>query len=119
MRRSSTADLTTTAIDMLAIARLARLATADRVTRRVRRAAIVAIYHRAGAQLDTDAWMDLGPSVVTDDPDAPELAYLLSCPWCVSIWIGAAVVLARRTAPGIWDPIARLLAGSQIAGMVA
>lgn len=46
------------------------------------------------------------------------LAELVVCPWCVSIWVGAAVVLVAPRVPG-WPILRRLLAYSLVAGMVA
>lgn len=43
---------------------------------------------------------------------------LVTCPWCLSIWVGAAVVLARATAPRLWGMIARGLAFSAGAGVI-
>lgn len=47
-----------------------------------------------------------------------KLAEGLSCMWCVSIWLAPAVVIARRRAPRAWDPVARTLAFSAVAGAV-
>lgn len=43
---------------------------------------------------------------------------LLTCPWCLSIWVGAAVVIARAAAPRLWGKIARGLAFSAGAGVI-
>lgn len=104
----------TLVVDALAVARLTRLVTTDRITRPWRARAVAAAM--APAPLP-DGWHDLGPDTITDDPDAPPLAYLLSCDWCSSTWIAALVLLARAVAPGVWDPIARILAASQVTGM--
>jgi hypothetical protein len=47
------------------------------------------------------------------------LGILIGCPWCTSVYVGAGVVLARRIAPGLWDPFAKLLAFSAVAGIIA
>jgi hypothetical protein len=47
-----------------------------------------------------------------------KIAELLTCPWCLSIWVGAAVVLARAGAPRLWGMIARGLAFSAGAGVI-
>lgn len=78
-------------VDALAVARLTRLATRDSITHPLRRAAIVR-------------------SDLADD--------LLSCPWCVSIWMAGAVITARVTVPRLWSPVAQLLAASEIAGLI-
>ena len=112
--RQVTRQTSTLVVDALAVARLTRLVTTDRITRPLRRRAVAAAY--APAPLP-DGWDDLGPTTVTDDPDAPKAAYLLSCDWCSSMWVAAFVLVARATVPGVWDPIARILAASQLTGM--
>ena len=89
----------TTVIDALAVARLARLIGVDKITRPLRTAA----KNRADAGDGRARW-------------AWEWA---TCPWCSSIWFGAFVVIARRRAPRLWDPIARLLAYSHVSGSAA
>ena len=106
------------AIDALAVARLTRLVTRDRLTRRVRKAAIHAAYSRGDVTMVPD-WDVLGPSAVLDDPEAPDLAYLLSCDWCASMYVAVVVLALRRFAPGAWDPIARVLAASYVTGYAA
>lgn len=53
----------------------------------------------------------------TAHPDATWLE-LLYCPWCLSIWVAAAVGLARAVTPGVWRPVARLLAISSAVGLI-
>jgi hypothetical protein len=106
-------------VDALAVARLTRLVTRDRITKRVRRPAVAAAYTTAGQTFPGPTWDLFETAVVTDDPDAPDLAYLLSCDWCSSVWVAALVVAARALVPGVWDPIARILAASQVTGMAA
>lgn len=90
------------AVDALAVFRLTRLATEDAITEglrlKVKRAA-----------LGSDA----------PDSIAAKLETLLECPWCVSAHIAVGVVAARRYAPRLWDPLARVLAFSAAAGIVA
>lgn len=38
------------------------------------------------------------------------LAQLVSCPYCMGVWVGAAVVTARAVAPRPWGYAARALA---------
>jgi hypothetical protein len=44
---------------------------------------------------------------------------LLSCAWCASIYVAAVVVAVRAGAPGLWDPLAKVLAFSAVAGLLA
>lgn len=48
----------------------------------------------------------------------PKIAELLGCPWCAGFWISIGVVAARRVVPRAWDPVARVLATSAIAGII-
>jgi hypothetical protein len=52
-------------------------------------------------------------------PEDTKIGYLITCPWCVSIYAGAAAALARELAPRQWDVVARMLAFSAATGMVA
>jgi hypothetical protein len=133
------------AIDSLAVYRLTRLVTRDRVLRSARARWIKASYgvdidrrlreHREkNGTLDdkTDVpkwaaetydWMEATADhewdqVVDGDDGAPMLAYLARCPWCVSIYVGLGVTIARLVAPRAWSLIARALAASAVAGLV-
>lgn len=110
------------AVDALATHRLTRLATRDRITRRPRAEIIIRSY----AEFDREqgnrrhAWTDADwEELARTDETAPAGAAFIVCAWCTSIWIGAAVVAARRYAPGVWDPLARALASSTVVGLIA
>lgn len=52
-------------------------------------------------------------------PPSTQIGYLLTCPWCVSMWAGIAVVASRRVSPRLWPAAARALAFSAVTGLVA
>lgn len=80
-------------VDTLAVARLTRLVTRDRITIRPRN------------------WVW---------EHAPEpIAGLVDCSWCVSMYVAFGVVAARRFAPRAWSPVAAALAMSEVAGLAA
>lgn len=81
------------AIDALAVQRVTRLVTKDEVT--------------AG----------LRDRVALNGPD--KLAYLVSCPFCVSVYAGAAASLARTVFPRAWRPLAYALALSAATSLKA
>jgi len=103
-------------VDALAIARLTRLVTSDVITEPARERLVCWTYRRHGDEGEAPAtgWVDFSGA----DPDAPKLAKLVTCPWCVSVYLGAAVVVLRRWLPG-WHLIARGLAASEVAGLLA
>ena len=82
-------------VDALAVARLTRLVTTDEVPFGAAR----------------DLLLDVAPG--------SKAATLVSCDWCASMWCAAAVVFARWRWPRAWAVLARVLAGSQVAGMAA
>lgn len=83
---------------VLALARLTRLINADEITDPIR----IWIMHKTG-----------GPESTA--------SYFVKCPWCVSIWLGAATAwlpLVLTDAPlWLWPFLA--LAGSQVTGVLA
>jgi Protein of unknown function (DUF1360) len=44
---------------------------------------------------------------------------LADCPWCLSMWCGAAVVVARRVSPRLWNSVASILAASAATGLLS
>lgn len=86
----------THAVDALATYRLTRLIVEDEIT----------------SPLRETIWD-------TYDPGETKIGYLITCPWCVSMWVGASVVAARRFAPSAWNAAAETLAFSTIAGILA
>ena len=44
---------------------------------------------------------------------------LITCPWCISIWIGAAAVALTHYAPAVWQYAAVALTCSAVAGFLA
>lgn len=83
----------------LAVYRLTRLVTADSIWERTR--------ERLLTWPDPGFWRR-------------KLRTGVECPWCVSMWLGAAVVVAAYHVPGAWfDGPALVLACSAAAGLLA
>lgn len=105
-------------LDVLAVHRLTRLITADRITRALRVDVIRLSYnddpftgHFPESEAEWEQRVEL-------DDDAPMLASLIMCRWCVSMWVGLAVVLVLRHVPG-WKPIRNALALSSAGTLLA
>ena len=96
-------NLTDLCIDVLAVHRLTRLATADEITQgprdriiewaydRARRRSYAVTLHEAQSVdlSQPGGWQD----VVTHDSAPPKLATLVTCRWCASVWLAAFVVV--------------------------
>jgi hypothetical protein len=99
VRRSRTRPLdpTTVAVDAMASYRLTRLLISDGIADRPRSALTGSLRGRGNRKL----------------------VELIECPWCTGFWVAVGVVAARRLVPAAWDPVARILAFSAAAGLVA
>lgn len=65
----------------LAVARVTRIVTSDRITEGPRERLAAALWRRFKPVVPPDDW---------DVAEPPLAVYLLRCPWCVSIYVGAA-----------------------------
>lgn len=83
-------------VDALAAHRIVRLVQRDTITARWRDAALSKLY-----------------------PDHHPLVELLTCPHCLSVHVALGVGAARSVAPRWWGWLARALAISAAAGMLA
>lgn len=52
-------------------------------------------------------------------PESEKLGYLLTCEWCLSIWLGSLVYLSSILMPTTTRAITTVLALSAIAGLLA
>jgi hypothetical protein len=112
--RPSLPDLVT---DVLAVHRLTRLVTKDTLLHEPREAIIEASYtYTVRLPPNFETWAELAEA---DGPDAPKVATLITCRWCTSVWLAAGVVALRRLIPGLWGPMAQLLAASSVSTLLA
>lgn len=97
---------------VLAVARVTRLVNEDKVTERAREWLVDRAWRIARPQVP-------GPS--RPWADEPLLAYLITCPWCASIWVGAVaapLVYFLGSSPWLLVP-ALALAFSYVTGYLA
>lgn len=121
-------------LDALAAYRLTRLATADTILDGPRAAVVRLAYERQdwpdgqGSGAPATVWQEQLERVANaggwseyamDDPDAPKLATLVTCRWCAGMWVSLGVVAARRLFPRTWPPLAKALAFSAGAALLA
>lgn len=105
------------AVDAVAAYRITRLITEDTITETPRWAVIEHAYRHDPGDGPTGAetWDDYA----RNDPDPPKLATLVTCRWCMGVWVGAAVVVARRVAPRVWAPVADAAVCAAAAALLA
>jgi hypothetical protein len=116
--RPSPLDPVEISIDLLAAYRLTRLATTDIISERPRRALVDSVGREAAEAVDP-GHERTAEAVVSEMEDPPRLAQLVTCRWCAGVWIAGGVVLARAVAPRLWDPLAKALALSAGAVLLA
>lgn len=83
-------------LDTLATFRITRLVVDDRITQPLRER----------------VWQQ-------HPPEQGGVGFLISCPYCTSVWAAAGVVAMRRVIPRAWSPVAELLAIAAVAGEAA
>jgi len=105
-------------IDGLATYRLTRLATADVISERWRRS-LVDRLSEPGDGVEAAAEAATAQAAVDSLEEPPKLAQLITCRWCAGMWIAGGVVVARALAPKAWSPVARGLALSAGATLMA
>ncbi len=93
-RLSSLRDPTALVLGAFATHRITRLVTTDEVTR---------------------PWRE---RVEQTDPEG-RLAYFVTCPWCVSIWVGAGWLAVAAASPTLAVPLAAVLAWSSVTGLLS
>lgn len=103
-------EATDLALDALAVARITRLITTDRVPFGALRQRVIRSSwdtQRAGVILVGEPGEDQPPLLVE----------WLSCAWCCSVWVGLAVLILRRL-PG-WRLVRAVLVSSYVTGFLA
>lgn len=88
------------AFDVLATYRLTTLIKDDKITEDIRNV----VFKRYGQ-----------PS----DENSHKISYLLTCPWCISIYFGGLAVLAGARWPRAWKPLSKALSYSAMTGLLA
>lgn len=96
-------------LDALAVFRLTHLIINDSITAPVRDRLIGRAYGRS-----RDIQGHLPPIAAR-----PRMAEFLTCPWCVSPWIAAGVVLLQALAPAVCLIVCAVLAFSAVAGLLS
>lgn len=53
------------------------------------------------------------------DEDSHKISYLLTCPWCLSVYFGGLAVFAGARWPRAWKPVSKALSYSALTGLLA
>ena len=86
--------------DVLATYRLTTMVKDDKITEDLR----------------TKVWDRFGQP---GDDDSNKVSYLLTCPWCLSIYFGALAVTGGMFWPRAWRPVSKALAFSALTGLIS
>lgn len=119
------------ALDGIAAYRLTRLITRDVITRPLRARVIARSYGYAFNSASIPGEYAKAPDnqrrrfqelewerMVPNDDAPPRLAKLVTCQWCVGIYVGAAVAFARWRWPRAWGFAARALTAASAAALI-
>jgi hypothetical protein len=79
---------------------------------------ITATYRLTKLINDDYIFNDLRQKVWAKYPRDTKIGYLFTCPWCMSIWAGGALLLTRKFAPEFYNELALLLTASAVTGIL-
>ena len=79
---------------------------------------ITAVYRLTKLAIDDEILYDIREKVFERfPPEDSKIGYLFTCPWCMSIWMGAGVFALRKVCPETADYVSAVLAASAITGI--
>jgi hypothetical protein len=79
---------------------------------------VIATYRLTKLIMEDRITEDLRDLIYSKFPRDSKLSYFIGCPWCVSIWAGAAIFTLRRISPETANVVSGLLAASAVTGVV-
>lgn len=110
-------------VDALAAYRLTRLVTADTITEPLRARIVIDAFVKAGLDVpageNAEGIVEVSQALGLPAQLVPKLATLVTCRWCAGVWVAAGVVVAATVAPRPWRWVARALAVSAAAALIA
>lgn len=68
--------------------------------------------------IDDKITEDFREKVWEKHPPDTKIGYLVTCPWCVSMYVGVGVAVLRVAAPRAWGVLSKALAASTVAGLI-
>jgi len=77
---------------------------------------IVATHRLTKLVMDDKITEDFRNYIFEKFPRGSKISYLITCPWCVSIWAGAAIFTLRRIDPKTADIVSGTLTASYLTG---
>lgn len=79
---------------------------------------IAATYRLTKLVLEDRITEDLRNRIYAHFPRDSKASYFIGCPWCVSIWAGAAIFTLRKLSPETANIVSGMLAASAVTGVV-
>lgn len=78
---------------------------------------IVATYRLTKLVMEDKIAEDFRDYIYEKFPRDSKISYFIGCPWCVSIWAAAVIVVVRKLSPEAADAVSTILAASAATGV--
>lgn len=78
---------------------------------------IIATYRLTKLVMDDKITEDFRTYIYQTFPRESKISYLITCPWCVSIWAAAVIFAIRRIDPQTADVVSGILTASALTGI--
>jgi hypothetical protein len=79
---------------------------------------VAAVYRLTKLVMEDKITEDLRDLIYSKFPRDSKISYFIGCPWCVSIWAGAAIFTLRKVSPETANIVSGMLAASAVTGVV-
>lgn len=79
---------------------------------------VAATYRLTKLIMDDKITEDFRNLIFEKFPRDSKLSYLITCPWCVSVWAGLSIFTLRKISPETADIVSGLLAASAVTGVI-
>lgn len=79
---------------------------------------IIAVYRLTKLAIDDEILYEIREKVFEKfPPETSKIGYLFTCPWCMSIWMGAGIFALRKASPETANYVSSVLASSAATGI--
>ena len=79
---------------------------------------IIAVYRLTKLAIDDEITYEIRQKVWEKfPPETTKIGYLFTCPWCMSIWMGAGIFALRKVDPELANYVSSVLTASAATGI--
>lgn len=78
----------------------------------------LATYRLTKLVMEDEITSGIRDKVISKFEQYPKVEYFIYCPWCVSVWAGAGLLVLDHVAPAIGEVTQKVLTASAVTGII-